>query len=251
MNLNRALRVWQRHFAVYRKLYRNSLMYNFVEPVLYLTAMGLGLGGFVSDINGQPYVNFIAPGIVASSAMISAAMECTYGSFIRMTYQKTFDAILATPVSASELVFAELMWGATKSVIFGGCIMIVIAAFGLVDSPMLILALPVLFLSGMVFSGCSLIATAKVNGIDSFSYFHTLFTTPLFLFSGIFFPLEGMPALVKTIAAFTPLYHMVNVSRSFAAGEVLPVLTSVLWLGVAAAVVTPLAIHLMKKRTLS
>ena len=136
-------RVWQRHWTVYTKLYKTSFALNFAEPALYLVAMGFGLGAFVQDINGVPYIKFIAPGIIASSSMFAAVYECTYGTYIRMTFQKTFDAILATPVNLDDLVAGELVWGATKSVIFGITIMIVVALFGLVDSPLIVLALPV------------------------------------------------------------------------------------------------------------
>ena len=111
--------MWQRNFTVYTKLYKSSIALNFVEPMLYLTAMGFGLGAFVHQINGVPYRNFIAPGIIASSSMFAAIYECTYGTYVRMTYQKTFDAILATPVNINDLVAGEIMWGATKSLIYG------------------------------------------------------------------------------------------------------------------------------------
>ena len=99
MQIKRAWRVLQRHWTVYTKLYKSSFALNFIEPVLYLVAMGMGLGVFVQDINGQPYIKFIGPGIIASSSMFAAVYECTYGTYIRMTFQKTFDAILATPVA--------------------------------------------------------------------------------------------------------------------------------------------------------
>jgi len=147
LKLKKAFRVWQRQFTVYTKLYKSSLALNFAEPVLYLVALGLGLGAFVGEINGVPYMKFIAPGIVASSAMFAAAYECTYGTYVRMTYQKTFDAILATPVNIDDLVAGELLWGASKSALYGTIIIIVISLFGLVDSAYIILAIPVLFLS--------------------------------------------------------------------------------------------------------
>ena len=164
--------------------------------------MGFGLGAFVQDIHGQPYINFIAPGIVASSSVFAAVYECTYGTYIRMTFQKTFDAILATPVNLDDLVAGELIWGATKSVIFGITIMIVIALFGLVDSWLIVLAIPFIFLGGLIFAELSVMFCAIVPGIDSFSYFYTLFMTPLFLFSGIFFPLDAMPRVVSNLAFF-------------------------------------------------
>src|SRR4030042_467189 len=104
LNIKRAFRVWQRNFTVYTKLYKSSIALNFIEPILYLTAMGFGLGAFVQQINGVPYIKFIAPGIIASSSMFAAIYECTYGTYVRMTYQKTFDAILATPVNIDDLV---------------------------------------------------------------------------------------------------------------------------------------------------
>ncbi len=248
MNLKRAFRVWQRNFTVFTKLYKSSLALNFAEPVLYLWAMGLGLGAYVKEINGVPYINFIAPGMIASSAMFAAVYECTYGTFVRMTFQKTFDAILATPINIYDLVAGELMWGAFKSVLYGTIIMIVISALGLVDSAAIIGVLPVLFISGLIFAEISMIFVAIVPGIDSFNYFYTLFMTPMFLFSGIFFPLDGLPPLVTKIAFFIPLYHLVNICRSFAGGHIVVVGWDVLWLAVVALALAPYPFRLMKKR---
>jgi lipooligosaccharide transport system permease protein len=248
LRIKRAFRVWQRHWLVYTKLYRTSFALNFAEPALYLVAMGLGLGTFVKDIHGQPYIKFIAPGIVASSSVFAAVYECTYGTYIRMTFQKTFDAILATPVNLDDLVAGELIWGATKSVIFGITIMIVIALFGLVDSPILVLAVPFIFLGGLIFAELSLIFCAIVPGIDFFSYFYTLFMTPLFLFSGIFFPLDAMPRVVAGLAYLTPLYHLVNICRAFSAGTISGAIGSMAWIFLLAAVLAPFPFRLMRKR---
>ncbi len=248
MRVKRAFRVWQRHFTVYRKLYKSSIALNFAEPVLYLAALGLGLGGLVSEIDGKPYINFIAPGIAASSAMFAAAYECTYGTYIRMTYQKTFDAILATPVNLDDLVAGEMMWGATKSMLYGAIITLVIYALGLVESPMVALCVPFLFVSGIIFAGISVMFSAIVPGIDYFNYYFTLFMTPMFLFSGIFFPLENLPPVFVKIAFFTPLYHMVNVARGLGDGQ-FPA-WDMLWLVAAAAIVSPCPFRLMRRRLL-
>jgi lipooligosaccharide transport system permease protein len=218
--------------------------------MLYLVAMGMGLGMFVQDINGQPYIKFIGPGIIASSSMFAAVYECTYGTYIRMTFQKTFDAILATPVNIDDLIAAELAWAAVKSVIYGVTIMIVVAAFNLVDSPLLLLTVPFIFLCGLIFAEVSMITTALVPGIDSFSYFYTLFMTPLFLFSGIFFPVETLPKAVAAIAWFTPLYHLVNICRAFAAGHVDHVIGSMVWITVVAAALAPVPFRLMRRRVI-
>jgi lipooligosaccharide transport system permease protein len=242
------LRVWQRHWTVYTKLYKTSFALNFAEPALYLIAMGYGLGAFIPDINGESYSKFIAPGIIASSSMFATVYECTYGTYIRMTYQKTFDAILATPVNLDDLITGELFWGATKSVMFGISITIVIALFGLVDSLFIVLAIPIIFLCGLIFAELSIIVVALVPGIDSFSYFYTLFMTPLFLFSGIFFPLDPMPDVVRDIAACTPLYHLVIVCRAFSSGLFADALWSSVWITLAAVLLVPIPFKLMKKR---
>ena len=248
MKLKRAFRVWQRHATVYTKLYKSSLALNFVEPVLYLAALGLGLGAFVKEINGVPYINYIAPGIIASSAMFAAIYECTYGTYVRMTYQKTFDAILATPVNIDDLITGELMWGASKSLLYGITIIIVISAFGLVKSPMIILVIPILFISGLIFAEISVIFVAIVPGIDSFNYFYTLLMTPMFLFSGIFFPLDNLPSVVSKIAFFTPLYHLVNTCRALAQGSLITCQWDIIWILVVVIILAPYPFRLMRKR---
>lgn len=235
---------------VYTKLYKSSIVLNFVEPTLYLIALGLGLGAFVKEINGVPYINFIAPGIIASSSMFAATFECTYGTYVRMTYQKTFDAILATPVNLDDLVAGELMWAATKSTFYGAIIMIVISLFGLVDSALIIFVIPVLFLSGLLFAVISMIFTAIVPGIDSFNYFYTLFMTPMFLFSGIFFPLNTLPPVVSKIAFFTPLYHLVNICRSLASGALSRITGDIIWIFVVVILLAPYSFRLMRKRVI-
>lgn len=248
MNIKRAFRVWQRHATVYTKLYKSSIALNFVEPILYLAALGLGLGAFVKEINGVPYIKFIAPGIIASSSMFASAYECTYGTYVRMTYQKTFDAILATPVNINELVSGELIWGATKSMLYGSIIMSVISLFGLVDSPWVILAIPFIFISGLIFAELSVIVAAIVPGIESFNYFYTILLTPMFLFSGIFFPLDTLPPIISKIAFFTPLFHLVNICRSFSSGIPSVAVSDIIWILVVVAILTPYPFRLMRKR---
>lgn len=248
MKVRRAFRVWQRNLTVYTKLYISSLVLNFVEPILYLLSLGLGLGAFVKEINGVPYINFIAPGIIASSSMFAATFECTYGTYVKMTYQKTFDAILATPVNIDDLISGELLWGATKSLIYGTIITVVISLFGLVDSPLIILAIPLLFIGGLIFAEIALIFTAIVPGIVFFNYFYTLFMTPMFLFSGIFFPLEGLPPIISKIAFFTPLYHLVNICRSFSTGKLSLVQWDIIWVLVVVILLAPYPFRLMRKR---
>lgn len=248
MQVRKAFRVWQRNFTVYTKRYKSSMVLNFFEPILYLIALGFGLGAFVREINGVPYIKFIAPGIIASSAMFAATFECTYGTYIRMTYQKTFDAILATPINIDDLVAGEILWGATKGTFYGLIIMAVMSIFRFIDSPFILVAVPLLFLSGIIFAEIGVITSATVPGIDSFNYFNTLFMTPMFLFSGIFFPLDSLHPVITGIAFFTPLYHLVNITRSFASGEFYMARWDVLWLLAVVLILTPYPFRLMRKR---
>ena len=250
LRLKSAFRVWQSHLKVYTKLYKSSIALNFIEPILYLAALGLGLGGFVGEVNGVPYIKFIAPGIIASSAMFAATYECTYGTYVRMIFQKTFDAILATPVNINDLIAGELMWGATKSLLYGTIILLVVSLFGLIDSSIIILAIPILFVAGLIFAEISLIFVAIVPGIDSFNYFYTLFMTPMFLFSGIFFPLDTLPPALSGIAFFTPLYHLVNICRAFSYGQPSAALLDIFYLFAVAIILSPLPFRLMRKRVI-
>jgi lipooligosaccharide transport system permease protein len=180
--------------------------------------------------------------------MFAATYECTYGTYIRMTFQKTFDAILATPVNLEDLVAGELMWGATKSMFYGAIIIIAISLFRLVDSPFIILLIPILFISGLLFAQLSMICAAIVPGIDSFNYYYTLFMTPMFLFSGIFFPLDPLPKIITYIAYCTPLYHLANLCRSFASGNISGSVMGIAWLLAAVLLLSPIPFRLMRKR---
>ena len=214
----RSFRVWQRNGNVFLHLWRAETVPVFAEPVFILLAMGLGLGGYVGSVEGQSYLHFIGPGIVASYAMFSAIFECTYGTYVRMHHQKTFDAIIATPLNIEDVIAGEIFWAATRSLITTCAILIVIAAFGLISSPWAILA-PVLgVLGGLMFGSISMAATSVVPSIYSYNYFFTLFTTPMFFFSGVFFPLSSLPEVVQRVAWFLPLTPMVNLTRALVQG---------------------------------
>lgn len=201
-------------------------MFNFVEPLLYLGAMGLGLGAYVPSIEGLTYLQFIAPGIIASSAMWATASECTYDSFTRMHYQKIYHALVVTPISLEEIVLGELLFGTFKGVLYGTVILLVEAALGLILSPLSLLIPLVLALSCFTFAELSMIWTGLVPKIDTFSYYFTLIITPMFLFSGVFFPVQAMPSFARGLAFSSPLYHTVELVRPLALGQA----TSTAWL---------------------
>ncbi|MBU4532305.1 MAG: ABC transporter permease [Eubacteriales bacterium] len=244
----RVFKVFRRHLTVYRRSWKVSLSFNFFEPLLYLAALGYGLGVYVQAIEGLTYIQFIAPALIASSAMFSSAYECTYGTYIRMEFQKTFQAMVATPVSMDEVSLGEILWGSYKSFLYGSVILFVILVLGLVASPWALLVPVVLLVSGLLFAAMSMIWIGLIPNIDSFNYYFSLVITPLFLFSGVFFPLSGLPAIVQSLAWASPLFHVVNLTRGLVLGDVgVHLVWDFLWLVVVAAVLIPIAIHLMRR----
>jgi len=215
----RFIRVWQRNSDVFFRLWHSEAPGSIVEPIIILLALGLGLGAYVGLVDGQKYIEFIAPGIIASYAMFSASFECTYGSFVRMEYQKTYDAIIATPLSVEDVIAGEIFWGATRSLITGAIILIIASAFQLVHSPWAILVPIASFLQGMMFASIAVLFTSVVPSIYSFNYYFTLFVTPMFYFSGVFFPLSSFPQIVQNLSWIAPLTPAVYLTRALTSGE--------------------------------
>jgi lipooligosaccharide transport system permease protein len=214
--------MWQRNRDVFLRLWHVEAPGFIAEPVLILLAMGLGLGAYVGLIDGQKYIEFIVPGIIASYAMFSASFECTYGTFWRMEEHKTFDAIIATPLNVEDVIAGEIFWGATRSLLTGSGILVAATAFQLVHSPWALL-IPVLsFVAGIMFSSIAVLFTSLVPSFYSFNYYFTLFITPMFFFSGVFFPLSSFPKIVQTISWVIPLTPVVNIARALVWGEFHP-----------------------------
>ena len=241
-------RVLQRHLTVFARNWRVSVSLNFIEPLLILTALGIGLGFYVQPIEGLPYLNYLAPGIIASSAMYATCYECTYGTFIRLEFQKTFQAMVATPLSMDDVIMGEILWGTFKSVMYAAIILLVITVMGLVASPWALLIPLVAAAAGLQFAVLSMLWTGLMPNIDSFSHFFSLFLTPLFLFSGVFFPLSGLHPAIQTLAWLSPLYHVVTLTRNLVLGDVSPALVGhFIWLIVVTALLLPVAMYLMRR----
>jgi lipooligosaccharide transport system permease protein len=215
----RFYRVWQRNRDVFFRLWHFEMPISFVEPVLLLLAFGLGLGAFMGKIDGELYINFIAPGMVAAYAMFSASNECSYSAFLRMEHQHTYDAILATPLNVEDITAGEIFWGATRAMMTAAIVLLMSAAFQLVESPWAVLILPVTFVEGIVFAAISLFYTSIVPSIYAFNFFFTLIINPLFLLSGVFFPLDAFPEVLRTASWFTPLRPAVAIVRGLFKGE--------------------------------
>ncbi|MCM1987972.1 MULTISPECIES: ABC transporter permease [Methanococcoides] len=245
-----AFKVWRRNKDVFMKNVKLNFLPPFIEPLLYLFAMGFGLGLFIEEIDGVPYAKFIAPALISVSVMYGAFFECSYGSYVRMYYQKTFDAIIATPLSIEDVIIGELLWGATRSTISATLMLPVIALFGLITFPHSLLIIPFAFLAGLLFAGIGMSIAAVTPNIMSINYPILLFITPMFLFSGTFFPLNVLPEIVQYVAlAILPLTHVVIIIRALTFGA--PgwfLLTNLLWIIVVCAIVFVVSVNLMKKR---
>jgi len=249
----RFFRVWQRNLTVYRQSWQISFIPPLFEPLFYLLAFGVGLSGLVGNIRYGgaeiSYVRFIAPSLIAITVMNSSFFENTYGSFVRMYYQKTFDAMMATPLTVEEIITGEILWGATKAVIATAIMMIVISFFGLIRYPEGFLLLPLALLGGFAFGSAGMVCTAMVPGIELFNLPVFLFITPMFLFSGTFFPVENLPGWAQTTAGFLPLTRLVDLSRAVTTGRIdAGLLPGIGYLVVFAAMAFPLALMKMRKR---
>jgi len=246
-------RVWQRNFTVYQKIWKISFVPPLFEPLFYLLAFGLGLGALVGNLTyqGAPvsYLSFIAPALIAVNIMNNSFFENTYASFVRMYHQKTFDAMLATPLSIEEIITGEIIWGATKSVIGTVIMLAVISLFGLIHYPSGLLIIPLAFLGGIAFGALGMYFTGITPTIDMFNLPIFLFITPMFLFSGTFFPIENLPAWAQTVALFLPLTHLVKLVRSLSFGAIYPALLwSAAYLLLFFLVFFPLALIKMRRR---
>lgn len=249
----RFTRVWNRNLVVYRKIWLVNFLVPLLEPLLYLAAFGIGLSAFIGQVPYEgkelPYVLFIAPALLSITMMYNAFFENTYASFVRMYYQKTFDAMMATPLSLEDIIAGEIVWGATKSVIATAIMLVVVSLFGLVEYPYGLLILPLSFLGGMAFGTAGMIFTGIVPSIDMFNLPIFLFITPMFLFSGTFFPTDTLPGWAQSISHALPLTHLVNLCRPLTLGEMNPgMILSVLYLLLFTILLFPIALIVMRRR---
>lgn len=214
-----ALKVWYRNLRVWRKLIGPSMLFNFGEPFVYLLGLGFGLGRFVGDVDGMGYLTFLASGLVAASAMNVASFEGMYSVFTRMVHQQTYDALLATPLQVDDIVAGEMLWCATKSVLAGVPILAVAVLLGAVTDWTALLAVPLFFLVGLCFAGPALVVASLAPSYDFFSYYVTLLITPMFIFSGVFYPISTLPAFAQGIVQVLPLSHAIALIRPLVAGQ--------------------------------
>ena len=209
--------VFLRNLLVWRKLAIPSLVGNIAEPLMWLVACGYGMGALVGQVQVDgtkvPYILFLASGSICMSAMNAASFEALYSAFSRMHVQKTWDGIMNAPVSLDSVVMAEMLWAASKSLFTVTAILGVMLALGISYSPKLLLAWPVLLGAGITFSCIALIFNALAKGYDFFTYYFTLFLTPMMFLSGVFFPRDQLPVAVRHVSDWLPLTNAVELVR--------------------------------------
>ena len=213
----RFLAVWRRNLIVYRRIWKVNFLVPLLEPAFYILAFGLGFQGLIGAIHyggaELGYTRFMAPALVAIAIMYNAFFETTYASFVRMYYQKTFDGMMTTPLSLEEIILAEIVWSATKAALAALLMLVVLGLLGFFLFPRALLIVPLAFFGGLAFGAVGMFCTGVTPSIDMFNLPIFLFITPMFLFSGTFFPVGGLPVWAQQAALALPLYHLVELSR--------------------------------------
>jgi lipooligosaccharide transport system permease protein len=223
--LTRIARAYEHQALLARRTWRGSIFNSFFSPTMFLLAMGVGLGSYVDRTSGAatggvPYLAFIAPGLLAATAMQTAAFEATFPIIAGFVWVRRYHAMYASPIGPREIALAQLAWSATRLTIIGSIFVLVTLAFGAVRSPLVVFAIPVATLTGLAFATPIAAFAATQRTMNKFSYLFRFAISPLFLFSGTFFPVEQLPAVIQPIAWITPLYHGVALCRGLALGTI-------------------------------
>lgn len=244
-----ALAVFRRNFLVWRRLFWPALVMNLGEPALYLLGLGLGLGTFVGTLDGLPYLAFLASGLVASSAMNTATFEGMYSVYTRMVPQKTYEAMLATPLQIQDILLGEMIWCAAKSTFSAAGILLVAAVLGVAHGLAALWALPAAFLTGLAFAGPAVVMSARASNYDFFNYYFVLVITPMLLVCGVFYPVDTLPEAMRALVDWLPLTHAVELIRPVVVGSApeRPFVNLIVLIAFAA-VGFMLAVHLARRR---
>jgi lipooligosaccharide transport system permease protein len=242
--------VWCRHYAVYtRNLYSNSFP-PFMEPLIFLAAVGIGIGKFISGtVEGLQYLEFLATGLLMTSAMYTSAFECSYGTFIRLEFDKVYDGMLAAPITAENLIIGEILWAGTKGLFFSFAVLAVMAAFGVITSPYSVITPVFGFATGIMFAVLSLLVTSYVKNINHFNFYFTGVLSPMFFFSGVIFSIGDLPQCLRIVSEVLPLTHTVRLVRVCCAGGMSSIIIwDFAYVAIFTVVVGWFAVHRLRKR---
>jgi lipooligosaccharide transport system permease protein len=210
----RVFAVWHRHVRVYTKFIFSNGLPPFLEPLIFLAGLGLGLAKYIPSMGGMSYVSYLASGLLVTAAMWTASFECTFGTYIRMEFGKVYDGMLAAPITVRDILVSEIIWAGTKGLFFSFAVLCILLAFGVLPVSVTLLTPFVGLLTGMMFGAVSLFVTSFVRNIQYFNFFFSGFLTPMFFFSGVVFPVENLPKIARPIVEIVPLTHCVRLSRA-------------------------------------
>lgn len=207
--------ITRRNWTVYKKDLIANISPTVADPALIMVSLGLGLGSYLTNVQGMTYMQFLAPGLTVATALFTSFFESSYGFYVRMTYENVFKAMLTTPIGVTEVVLGELLWVGLKGAVMAIGVAIVLALFGMMVQPWLIPMLGIVgFLIGLTCGAMGLLATALVNNINQFQTVYSFVVAPLYFLSGIFFPIEQMSPPVRLVAEFFPLIHGVKLAQA-------------------------------------
>jgi lipooligosaccharide transport system permease protein len=220
-----------------------------MDPLVFLAGVGLGLGKYIVSMENLPYIQYLASGLLVTSAMYTSAFECTYGTFIRLEFDKVYDGMLAAPITTSNLILGEILWAGTKGFFFSLAVLIMISIFGVIPLSTSVFAPFVGFLTGILFGAMSLLITSFVKTINHFSFYFTGVLSPMFFFSGVVFPVSSLPKVAQPIAWALPLSHPVALARALCTGRFhAGLLLNVLYILALTALTGTFAVRRLRKR---
>ena len=249
---HRLYSVWYRHMRVYTSHLFSNGFPPFVEPLIFLAGIGFGLGVYIDEMEGLPYREFLGTGLLVTTAMFTAAFECSFGTFIRLEYHKVYDGMLAAPLTSDDLIIGEILWAGTKGFFFSAAVLVILTLFGVVRMPHALAAPIIGFITGIMFSTMSLLVTSFVKTINHFNFYFTGFISPMFFFSGVVFPISNLPKVIRPITEIIPLTHAVRLVRAVCTSNYQSILLwDIVYIGLFIAVFGYLATKRLRKRLVS
>ena len=242
--------VWYRHMRVYTKNMLSNAFPPFLEPLIFLVGIGLGLGKYITEpMGGVRYIEFLGAGLLVTTAMYTSAFECSFGTFVRLEFEKVYDGMLAAPMTVNNLIIGEMLWAGSKGFFFSFIVLCILWVFGIIALPYSLLTPLVGFLTGVMFAALSLLVTSYVKTINHFNFYFTGLLSPMFFFSGVVFPIANLPAFIRPMAEIVPLTHSVRLVRAICSSNYRPILLyDLLYIIVFIIVVGFFAIKRLKKR---
>lgn len=242
-------KVWRRNAQVFITLWKFNVFPSLAEPLLFIFVFGLGIGSYIDSMDGVPYIEFVAAGIIGTSAIMQATFECTYGSYFRMKMQNTFEGIISTPISAQEVSLAEISWGATRGLVNAVLVLLVLLIVGVLHRWQVIFVPLIMFTAAFNFAAIGVFVTSRVAQMEYFHFYFAGFILPSQFLCGTFFPISRFPDAVQAVAWVIPLSSFVDITRSLMLGRYdIYLLPEATWAIASTLLFTELAVRGMHRR---